>query len=222
MTKDSVSLEALVAQVKEKYGVEVPNHIPIPNPLPANEYEWWQFIEYMGSARWSLNHAAAHNHPIPNSNGKQASILEIDKAIGSLAQQQAFWVESLICPYFGIIPPSQCPNGNTSYRAGEEVSALSIKTIEGLSGQPVISPIPNAPTGKQWWWDWYNYWKSFGQREQNLGTGENYFAVLKKLEELTGQSTASECDNNLVRTTSQLTTLLQEQFHAAVSQLARK
>jgi hypothetical protein len=108
---------------------------------PETELEYFEVIEGLGGFSWRMNHDLADGR-IEDPDGKiGAGINEIQALLEQLVSE--------VCEKFGVIHPKDCPK-------------RSIKDIQN------DVPVPPAPEGKKYYWDWYekqkreSYSKEYG------------------------------------------------------------
>lgn len=95
---------------------------------PKTELEYFELIEHLGGMQWSLNHNLADGR-IEDPKGEVASdITELHDLLNGLVKE--------LGEKFGVIHPNDCPK----------------RTTKDVMNNV---PVPPAPKGKVYYWDWY-------------------------------------------------------------------
>lgn len=95
---------------------------------PETELKYFETIEGLGGFSWKMNHDLADGR-IKDPDGRLGA--DIQQIQGVLEQ-----LVSEVCDKFGVIHPRDCPKRN----------------LEDITHDV---PLPSAPEGKTYYWDWY-------------------------------------------------------------------
>jgi hypothetical protein len=106
---------------------------------PETELEYFELIEHLGGMQWSLNHNLADGRIEDPDGGVAKDIMTLQDLLNNLVQE--------LSEKFGVIHPNDCPK-----RTMEEI----LKSV----------PVPPAPEGKIYYWDWYEKQKKVSYQNE--------------------------------------------------------
>lgn len=142
---------------------------------PETEQEYWETIEGLGGMSWSLNHDLADGRIDDPKGEVSQSITDLQGLLETLVGE--------VCEKFGVIHPKDCPQ----------------RSIGDIANDV---PVPLAPEGKKYYWDWYHEQKqaSYGKDYEGMICSACPFSEgLEKMMALGGQVPCSEFRGALYR-----------------------